>query len=114
MCAISRFSGGGGAWFAARTAAGKVVGLATARRDDAGDFQVDGFTHARFGAAWEPLLQATIDACTGQRPSRCYAVVSVEDEEKGALFEALGFRRTGEGEAFELDGREVASIRMER
>ena len=105
---------GGGAWFAARTAEGKVVGLATARRDDAGDFQVDGFAHARFDAAWEPLLQAAIDACTGQRPSRCYAVVSVEDEEKGALFEALGFRRTGEGEAFELDGRQVASIRMER
>lgn len=105
---------GGGAWFAARTAEGKVVGLATARRDDAGDFQVDGFAHARFGAAWKPLLQAVIDACTGKRPSRCYAVVSVEDEEKQALFEALGFRRTGKGEAFELDDRRVASFRMER
>ncbi len=111
---FQRIQRGGGAWFAARTAEGKVVGLATARRDDGGDFQVDGFAHARFAAAQVPLLQAAIDAGAGQRPSRCYAVVSVEDEEKRALFETLGFRTTGTGEAFELDGRQVASIRMER
>lgn len=111
---FQRIQQGGGAWFAARTAEGKVVGLATARRDDSGDFQVDGFAHARFAAAQVPLLQAAIDARAGRRPSRCYAVVSVEDEEKHALFEALGFRTASAGEAFELDDRQVASIRMER
>ena len=104
----------GGAWFVAKTAEGKVVGLATARRDDAGDSQIDGFAHARFAEVWEALVQAAINGCSGQSSSTCYAVVSVEDEEKQSLFESLGFRRTGAGEEFDLDGRRVASIRMDR
>ena len=104
----------GGAWFVAKTAEGRVVGLATARRDDAGDSQIDGFAHARFAAVWEALVQAAINACPGQSTSTCYAVVSVEDEEKQSLFESLGFRTTGPGEEFDLDGRRVASIRMDR
>ena len=109
-----RIKRSGGAWFVAKTAEGKVVGLATARRDDAGDSQIDGFAHARFAEAWEALAQAAINACSGQCSSKCYAVVSVEDEEKQSLFESLGFLRTGAGEEFDLDGRRVASIRMDR
>ena len=104
----------GGAWFVAKTAEGRVVGLATARRDDAGDSQIDGFAHARFAAVWEALVQAAINAFPGQSASTCYAVVSVEDGEKQSLFESLGFRTTGPGEEFDLDGRRVASIRMDR
>ena len=104
----------GGAWFVAKTAEGRVVGLATARRDDAGDSQIDGFVQARFAAVWEALVQAAINACPGQSTSTCYAVVSVEDEEKRSLFESLGFRTTGPGEEFDLDGGRVASIRMDR
>ena len=104
----------GGAWFVAKTAKGKVVGLATARRDEAGDCQIDGFAHARFAQVWEALVQAALNRCSGQRSSQCYAVVSVEDEEKQSLLESLGFRRTGTGEEFDLDGRRVASIRMDR
>ena len=104
----------GGAWFVAKTAEGRVVGLATARRDDAGDSQIDGFAHARFAAIWEALVQAATNAFPGQSASTCYAVVSVEDEEKQSLFESLGFRTTGPGEEFDLDGRRVASIRMDR
>ena len=110
----ARIQRSGGAWYAARTAEGKVVGLATARMDDAGDSQIDGFVHARFAEAWEALLQAAIKGCSGQSASKCYAVVSVEDEEKRSLFESLGFRTKGAGEAFELDGRRVASIRLDR
>ncbi len=105
---------GGGAWFVAKTATGKVVGLSTARRDDAGDSQIDGFVHARFADVWNALMQAAIYACSGQSASTCYAVVSVEDEEKQSLFESLGFRKTGSEEDFDLDGRQVASIRMDR
>ncbi|MCY3708899.1 MAG: GNAT family N-acetyltransferase [Caldilineaceae bacterium] len=105
--------GGGGTWFAARTAEGKVVGLATARRDDAGAFQIDAFTHARFTDVWEELVLAAVGWSQERGEGGCYAVVSVEDEEKRAWFETQGFRGTGAGEEFDLDGRQVASVRME-
>lgn len=105
---------GGGAWYAAKTADGKVVGLSTARRDDAGDYQIDAFTHGLYGEVWESLVQAAIDGCSVQSSSSCYAVVSVEDEEKLSLFESQGFRQIRSGEEFDLDGRKVPSIRMDR
>lgn len=104
----------GGAWFAARTAEGKVVGLSTARKDDAGGFQVDAFAHARYADVWQALVQAAVDASQELGEGGCYADVSVEDEEKQAWFESLGFRRTSSGAEFELDGRRVASVRMEK
>lgn len=104
----------GGAWFAAKTAEGKVVGLSTARRDYGGAFQIDAFAHARYSDAWEELVQTAIGKSQELGEGRCYAVVSVEDEEKRSWFEVLGFRGTGAGEGFELDGRQVASVRMER
>jgi len=104
----------GGTWFAARTAEGKVVGLSTARRDEPGGFQIDAFTHARFGEVWEELVDAAVGASRERGEGGCYAVVSVEDEEKQSWFEALGFRRAGSGAEFELGGRRVASVRMEK
>ena len=109
-----RIQMGGGAWFAARTAEGKVVGLSTARRDEAGGFQIDAFTHARFTEVWEALVEAAVGASQERGEGGCYAVVSVEDEEKQSWFESLGFRRAGAGAEFELDGRRVASVRMEK
>lgn len=106
--------GAGGAWFAAKTAEGKVVGLATARRDEAGDCQIDGFAHGRFAGVWEALVEAAMEGCAVDSGRRRYAVVSVEDEEKQSLFESLGFRRTGAGEGFDIEGRRVASVRMDR
>ena len=102
-----------GAWFVARTAEGKVVGLATARSDRTGNCQVDAFAHARFSDVWEELVQVAIGRSQELGDGRCYAVVSVEDEEKQSWFESLGFRRAGSGEEFVLDGRLVASVRME-
>ena len=105
---------GEGAWFAAKTTEGKVVGLSTARKDEGGAFQIDAFAHVRFSDVWEELAQAAIGKSGELGEGRCYAVVSVEDEEKQSWFKSLGFRGTGEGKAFELDGRRVASVRMER
>ena len=105
--------GGGGAWFVAKTAEGKVVGLSTARRDDTGSCQIDAFAHALFSDSWEELVQAAIGKSHEQDMRGCFAVVSVEDEEKQSWFESLGFRRAGSGEEFDLDGRLVASVRME-
>ena len=105
--------GGGGAWFVAKTVEGKVVGLSTARRDDTGIYQIDAFAHALFSDSWEELVQAAIGKSHEQDMRGCFAVVSVEDEEKQSWFESLGFRRAGSGEEFDLDGRLVASVRME-
>ncbi len=110
---FERVRSGGGTWFAAMTAEGKAVGLATARRDDDGDFQIDAFAHARFADAWDELALAAIGRSQEMGERGCYAVVSVEDEEKQSRFESLGFRGTGAGQAFDLDGRRVASVRME-
>ncbi len=105
---------GEGAWYSARTADGRGVGLSTARKGGGGLVQVDGFTHARFGESWEGLLQAAMEGRVGEGALGYFAVVSVEDEEKQDLFRSLGFRRAGAGEDFELDGRRVASLRMEK
>ena len=104
---------GCGDWFAAKTEEGKVVGLSTTRRDEEGAFQVDGFAHARFPGIWEELVQAAVGMSQELGGAGCYAVVSIEDEEKRSWFESLGFRGTEEGEAFDLDGRQVASVRLE-
>ena len=105
---------GNGAWYSARTNDRRVVGLSTAVRDEEGAVQVDGFSHARYGEAWEALLRAAIEGKIGRGAPSLYSMVSVEDEEKQALFESIGFRMAGAGEDFEIGGRRVASVRMER
>ena len=104
---------GRGAWFAATAGGGQVVGLSTARLDDSGGCQVDGFTHKRFMDTWEALFRATIDWGVAQEASTISALLSIEDEEKRALFESLGFREAGPGDEFKLDDRTVGSVRME-
>ncbi len=105
---------GRGAWFGARTDRGLLVGLSTARLDESGRCQVDGFVHQNASAAWEDLLQAAVRWGVEQGASLCRARLSVEDEEKRSCFESLGFHTAGTGEGFDLDGRQVASLRMER
>ena len=103
-----------GAWFGAHTALGRVVGLASARLDRASRCQVDGFTHQRWSDVWDDLIQAAMRWGTSQGASVCWAAVSVEDEDKQALFEALGFRQVGTDGSFDLDGRSVAAVRLEK
>ena len=105
---------GQGACFSAVAVAGHAVGLSTARLDGAGGCQVDGFAHRDYMGVWRQLVQAAIDWGAGREASSFGAVVSVEDEEKQALFESIGFRSAGPGEPFDLDGRQVSAVRFER
>ena len=104
---------GRGAWFAARTDGGRLVGLSTARLDGPGGCQVDGFTHKSYLGAWEDLIRAAISWGVDHGAVRSRATVSVEDEDKRSHFEALGFSRVGSGDGFELAGRHVSSAVLE-
>ena len=105
---------GRGAWFAAFGDRGHVVGLSTVRLDERGDCLVDGFAHQRFIDSWEELMAAAISWGTSNGAAKFQATVSVEDEERQSLLEGLGFRKSGAGEEFEVGGKAVASVRMER
>ena len=103
---------GSGAWFAARTQQGRLVGLATARPNGAGDCQVDGFTHAGVMDAWHKLMRKPLEWAAERGASTCFARVSVEDEEKRDGFLALGFREDGVGEPFLVGERTLPSVRL--
>ena len=105
---------GRGAWLSAETADGRVIGMATARLRDSGVCQVDGFTHGDHDDVWTPLIEAAMSWGAGKSASVYQAVVSVEDEEKRERFEALGFREAGPADGFELAGRTVGGVQLER
>ena len=105
---------GRGTWFVAQTDQGRAVGLSTARLDDAGGCQVDGFVHHRYPQAWGDLMGAALSWAAARGASLCFVALSIEDEDKRAQFEALGFRQIGECGAFDLDGRRVTSLRLEK
>lgn len=105
---------GRGAWFAARTGAGRLVGLSSVRLGESGSCQVDGFTHRNYEHAWPDLIEAAAGWGREHRATASLATLSVEDEDKGSRFEALGFRPGGAGPDFTLENRQVASVRLER
>ena len=104
---------GRGAWFCASTDGGHIVGLSTARLDDGGGCRVDGFTHRDHVASWQALIQAAADWGTGSNDVRVYTDVSVEDDEKRALFKSIGFTDEQKGKPFDLGGRQVGTLRLE-
>lgn len=104
---------GRGAWFCASTDAGQVVGLSTARLVGDGGCRVDGFTHRYHLGAMEALVRAAVGWGGDRGVGRIYVDVSVEDEEKRALFESIGFIGAGEGKRFDLNGRQVDTLRLE-
>ena len=103
-----------GAWFAAQRDSGHLVGLATARLDGSGACHVDGFTHQCHVDAWTDLMQAAIDWGADRGAAEGHGTLSVEDEDKRSLFESLGFKVAGEGEAFMLGERQVPSVLLKR
>ena len=105
--------GGRGGWFAAHSDGGRVVGLSTARLDGSDGCQVDGFTHRGFGDAWEQILRMAVGWGEARGVGVVWVAVSVEDEEKRAMLEALGFQESGPAESFDMDGRKVGAVRME-
>ena len=104
---------GQGAWFCAADSLGQLGGLSTARLDGAGGCAVDGFTHRESLDSWNALIQRAIEWGTNRNASPIWATVSVEYDEKLALFESVGFSGVGAGEPFDLGGREVATLRLE-
>jgi len=103
---------GGGAWFSAHSGGGRVVGLSTAKLDDEGGCRVDGFSHGAFADSRAGLIEAAASWGAG-RGVRVWSAVSVEDEEKLALLESLGFRNVGAAGDFDMDGRAVGAQRLE-
>ena len=104
---------GRGAWFCASTDAGHVVGLSTARIDGNGGCRVDGFTQKDHRQSWQALIQAAIEWGADREAARLFAEVSVEDDEKRALFKSIGFTDKQEGKPFDLGGRQVGTLRLE-
>ena len=104
---------GRGTWFTCYADENQLVGLSTARLDDSNGCRVDSFTHARHMSAWEELIQITLNWGTANGAAVFWSAVSVEDEEKQAKFESLGFREVGTTDSFVLNGRLVKAIRME-
>ena len=102
----------GTAWFAAKTDDDRLVGIATARIDDANVCSVDGFIHARFADSYDALIGAAIQWGSSQDAVRITTKLSVEDEDKQAAFESLGFRKGSVDGSFALDDREVAAVTM--
>lgn len=104
---------GRGAWYCAGTDIGHVAGLSTARLDGKGGCRIDGFTHSDHAGAWQALIGAAVDWATGVSADHIYAEVSVDDDEKRALFEAAGFTQASEGKPFDLSGRQVGTRRLQ-
>lgn len=102
------------AWFGAYTARGRLVGLSTARLDRSGQCRVDGFSHQNYLCAWEGLIEAATGWGVARGAHVCWATVPVKDKNKRSLFESLGFRESGTGEEFNLDGRQVTSICLQK
>jgi len=107
-------AGGKGAWFVACTDDGRTVGLATARLRDSGHCYIDGFAHENFAGEWGALMRSAMGWAEQAGAGGLRAEVSVEDEEKVALFESLGFHGVGEGAGFALAERTVRSIILEK
>ena len=101
-----------GSWFSAVTDSGHVVGLSTVRLGESGGCRVDAFTRKDHEGVWNELAQATIDWGASRGVSLFEATVSVEDEEKRARFESIGFVSADSSEPFDLGGRQVESVRL--
>jgi len=105
--------GGRGNWFAARDTQKRIVGLSTAVMDDSRACSVDGFTHGGSDDAWHDLLRAAIVWGQAHGASPVYANACAEDEDRIARLEAMGFRSAGPAPDFDMDGQDVAAVRME-
>jgi GNAT superfamily N-acetyltransferase len=98
-----------GDWWSARSAGGRVVGLATAKQDAPDRVQVDGFIHRRWTGHWSSLVQPALRWAASRRVPVVHARVARVDEEKHGMFRSLGLGEVGPSEAVTLDGMQVAT-----
>ena len=99
-------------WFAAKTNDGRLVGIATAWIDGDNICHVDGFIHKRFNGSYDPLIGAAIKWGERHNSVRFTSRLSVEDEEKRANFEKLGFRVGALNGTFAVGDRDVPAQTM--
>ena len=102
----------GTTWFAAKTNDERLVGISTAKIVDSDTCSIDGFIHARYTGSYGTLIGAAIEWGRSQDAGRITTRLSVEDEDKQAAFESLGFRKGSLDGTFTLDDREVAAVSM--
>lgn len=98
--------------FAAWTDDGRLVGLSTARIDETGNSQVDGFAHHSFPDACRELLQKAIDWSYEFGAKSCHTIVSIEDDQKQSVLKSLGFDETETADDFDFDGLSVGSLKL--
>ena len=99
-------------WFAAKTSDGRLVGIATAWIDGDNVCHVDGFTHKRFNDSYDLLIGSAIEWSEQRNSVRFATRLSVEDEEKRANFEGLGFRSGAVDRTFLVGDRDVPAQTM--
>ncbi len=99
-------------WFAAKTDDGRLIGIATAYVDADNVCHVDGFVHARFGESYDALIGAAIGWGHKRKSGRITSRLSVEDEEKRAKFEDVGFRAGSIQGTFDIADRELPALSM--
>ena len=99
-------------WFAAKTNDGRLVGIATAWIDGDNVCHVDGFTHKRFNDSYDLLIGSAIEWSEQRNSVRFATRLSVEDEEKRANFEELGFGAGKLNGTFAVGDRDVHAQTM--
>ena len=104
---------GFGEWFAAMTDDGRVVGLSTARLNEAKQCYVDGFTHPMFADCYKSLIDAAIQWGKSSAATSIYSRLSDEDEEKQQLWQSFDFQKIAADNQIELGDRHVKMIQYE-
>lgn len=99
-------------WFGAKTSDGRLVGIATGYIDADNVCHVDGFVHTRFGESYDALIGAAIGWGHKRKSGRITSRLSVEDEEKRAKFEDIGFRAGSIQGTFDIADRELPALSM--
>ena len=99
-------------WFGAKTSDGRLVGIATAFIDAENICHVDGFIHERFNDSYGALIDAAIGWGHKRKSGRITSRLSVEDEEKRAKFEDIGFRAGSIQGTFDIADRELPALSM--
>ena len=101
-----------GAWFAAVSKEGPLVGLSTAVLDEQLTCWLDGFTHPSFRDVWPTLIGAGIQWATCNKAAATAARVVPDDGQKQEMFEQMGFEVAGEADAVRIGELTLRSRRL--
>ncbi len=101
-----------GAWFAAVSGAGLLVGLLTAVMDRRHTCWLDGFTHPSVREVWHTLIDAGIEWATRNKAVATAARVVLDDGPKKEMFEKMGFEAAGEVDAIRIGELTLPSQRL--